>query len=147
MRTHVAAVGALLVGACARYEYRQAACPPEPPSRSAVAWQPSAAVRGAIAGRVVTVDSAAPVAGALVRLLPGLRAWPTGGDGRFRIDSVAPGRYSLEVRRIGYGRAEQAVDVAADRGAQVLAALEARAVMLDGCGYAAYRVRKPWWKL
>lgn len=64
----------------------------------------------AIVGRVV--DAAAqPVPDALVELRPASRRAVSDNDGRFEFRDVAPGKYTLVVRRIGYQPANAAVDV------------------------------------
>lgn len=56
----------------------------------------------AFSGRVTGPDSL-PLAGAVIKLAGRASyATTTGPDGGFRIASVTPGRYRLEVRRIGY---------------------------------------------
>jgi hypothetical protein len=65
--------------------------------------QPAAAqANGSIAGRVVSVATAAPLAGADVLLRPGNRRAATDSSGRFRFTEVAPGEVTLLVRLIGF---------------------------------------------
>jgi hypothetical protein len=53
-------------------------------------------------GRVVDRDAKSAIDRAEVELLPDRRLVTTPGDGRFRYDSVAPGIFTLVVKRIGF---------------------------------------------
>src|SRR5207245_10148452 len=72
-----------------------------------------AAQQGSIAGRVAHRVTQQPVAGAEVLVLGTNLASRTRQDGQYRIASVAPGRYTLQVRLIGYATVPQPVSVAA----------------------------------
>jgi len=66
-----------------------------------------AALLGSISGRVTDADSGAPIAGARIAIAgPGMTsasdALVTDGDGRFRRDGLAPGRYELSAAARGY---------------------------------------------
>ncbi|MDP2480918.1 MAG: carboxypeptidase regulatory-like domain-containing protein [Candidatus Palauibacterales bacterium] len=67
---------------------------------------PGGARAQGLVGRLVAAGDRAPIPGAMVRLLdPGEveRAWSlSGADGGFHVDSVPPGRYRIEVERIGF---------------------------------------------
>ncbi|HEX2205581.1 MAG TPA: carboxypeptidase-like regulatory domain-containing protein [Longimicrobium sp.] len=70
------------------------------------AWGQPAGL-GTVAGRATGDDDGAPVAFALVRLLPEGAGAPkrtvlTDGRGAFRFEGVAPGAYRLQLERIGY---------------------------------------------
>lgn len=70
------------------------------------AQQPVHTVRG-----VVRDTAAVPLAGAEVVQTGGTRRATTGADGRFALDSVAPGRLSLVVRLLGYYPSQTSVAV------------------------------------
>jgi predicted phage tail protein len=146
MRLPLLAAAAIILAACTRYEYRQGSCPEPPPPGSAIGWQRTSGSGGAIEGRVVTIDSVKPIQLAMVTLSGDTRRWGTTAEGRFRLDSVTPGNYVLTVRRIGFSPATQAITVSTDSAVTALVALQRMNVILDGCGYVAIRVKKPWWK-
>jgi outer membrane receptor protein involved in Fe transport len=70
---------------------------------------------------VVRSESGEPIRSAAVRIAPldtAARAWrelAESGAGRYESGSVAPGRYLLEVRALGYEGIRREVDVAAER--------------------------------
>ena len=70
----------------------------------------------------------------------------TDSAGRAELPVLPPGRYLVTVLRIGYSAAQDSVTFPLPSGARLEAKLEAQ--MLDGpcSGFAAVRVRKPWWK-
>lgn len=68
------------------------------------------AVAGSVTGRVVDAGGA-PVAGASVALIELGRGTLTGRDGAFSIAGVAPGRYTIQVRRLGFAPLTRRVDI------------------------------------
>lgn len=76
------------------------------------------ATTGSVTGRVVEADGGGPVVAAAVRLLTAadttvVTSAATGYRGHFRIAGVAPGRYFLEISRLGYApRVTVSFDVA-----------------------------------
>ena len=71
-----------------------------------IAAQP---VNGSIAGVARGADDGAPIAFAMVRLMPAasdttLLAVLTAADGHFSIGNTPPGEYRLQLERIGYGK-------------------------------------------
>ena len=66
---------------------------------------------GIIAGRVLDAQSRQPVAAAVARLLEAHRDENVHEDGRFEFVALAPGTYTLLVRRLGYRPATQTVVV------------------------------------
>src|SRR2546430_10054745 len=99
------------------------------------AW--GAAQQGSFAGRVTHRVTQQPVAGAEVLVLGTNLASRTRQDGQYRIASVAPGRYTLQVRLIGYATVSQPVSVAAGETAAVDFVLSEAAVPLEaGVGTA-----------
>src|SRR2546430_8309325 len=90
-----------------------------------------AAQQGSIAGRVTHRLTQQPVAGAEVLVLGTNLASRTRQDGQYRIPSVAAGRYTLQVRLIGYATVSQPVSVAAGETAAVDFVLSEAAVPLE----------------
>lgn len=83
-----------------------------------------AALLGSISGRVTDADSGAAITGARIALAgPGITSASdslvTDGDGRFRRDGLAPGRYELSVAARGYvtasGRWRESITLDAER--------------------------------
>jgi len=146
MRALLLAATLTAVAACTRYEYRQGTCPEPPPSGSAVGWQRTGGSGGVIEGHVISVDSMKPVQWAQITLSGNARRWETTADGRFRLDSIAPGAYQLTIRRIGFQVATQAIAVPADSALIAVVAMQRMNIVMDGCGLVALRVKKPWWK-
>lgn len=66
--------------------------------------------------------------------------------GAFRIDSVTPARYLLQVRRLGYQPVRDTVHVHADSGVAATAVLAPETIRFDECGAMYQEVRVPWWK-
>jgi hypothetical protein len=65
---------------------------------------------GDVSGRVVD-DGARPITGARLELKPGSRHVVSDEEGRFRFRDVAPGKYTIEVQRIGYQAVSVPVEV------------------------------------
>ena len=141
----------VLLAGCGRTVLRPVPCvEPEPPlPRSGFGWQASSEP-GVVRGWVRAVSDS-DVSVVLVGLRPAGRdtVWregPAAPTGAFRFDSVAPGAYVVEVRRIGYRRVRDTVRVTADSGVLVAAVLSRDEAVLDGCGYANVETRLPWWR-
>lgn len=93
------------------------------------------AQNGTIAGRVTDADGARPVVGATVQALTGTGSSAGGAltndEGQYRF-GVAPGTYTLSVRRIGYGEIERRnVVVTAGGTTDVDVTLSAVAIVLN----------------
>jgi hypothetical protein len=74
-------------------------------SRSSEAWH-------VVGGTVRTASVAAePVAGAWVRINETGQTFATDDDGRFQIDRIGPGTYTLAVRAVGYQQGTRTIDV------------------------------------
>lgn len=159
MQTGRIVIAALaLVAACSRYEWQNeldvpglcddarqtthGAVPRRVRLESALS---SARLRGHVSRR----DSRQPLSQAFVRVADNhMRgAVQTDSAGRFVIDSILPGRYAIQVLRVGFHALRDTIDVVADGGAPLEIGLDV--ALLDGpcSGFAAVRVRKSWWKI
>ncbi|HEX2092164.1 MAG TPA: carboxypeptidase regulatory-like domain-containing protein [Longimicrobiaceae bacterium] len=69
---------------------------------------------GTLVGRVTDARTAMPLGGATVALRGTALRAVTDAHGRFRIQEVAPGRYTVTAERAGYARVEQEVRVRAE---------------------------------
>ena len=146
---------------CARYEYinetalpecRDRVLPVRPPALQRTAAE-APIERGTLIGRLVDT-SGVNVGYAQIALAtdtawhaagPPIRRSLTDSLGRFRLDSVAPGAYTLFARRIGCESIRGPVEVPAD---SALLVTTAQSIMDGPCsGFAALRVRKPFWNL
>ena len=106
----------------------------------------AAAQNGTITGRVTDVDGGRPVVGATVRALTATGSTAAGAmtndEGQYRL-SVAPGTYTVSVRRVGYGAVEQRdVMVTAGGATEANVALAAVAVELNALVVTAGRVEQ-----
>ena len=141
--------------ACARYEWipdsELPACADarRPASHGPVVFERDSAANGnALRGRVIQSGRGEPIPGATVTLLTEpARTTTTDSAGTFTFTEVPAGAFLLRTRRIGYrSRADTLHLPFTERGGL---ALPLDTQMLDGpcSGFAALRVRKPWWKL
>ncbi len=98
-------------------------------------------------GRVTDAALGTPLAEARVRLVAAAeqRNVATDSAGRFQLDSLAADRYVMDVLRVGYHRATDTLNVAP--GPRLIVEVALDQAVLDGpcSGFAAVRVRKPWW--
>jgi hypothetical protein len=103
-----------------------------PPSRSAIAWQVVPSDSPAVRGRVVNIDSLTPIRYAALYLGTPPRQVPIAEDGTFgvRLDSAGP--VAVEVRRLGYERAQGTVTVPTGSAVELVVALERRNMGFDG---------------
>ena len=131
---------------CSRYEYRPTTCP-EPASHSAIAWQYAATHGRTVEGVIVKIDSLRPLPSGMITLEADSRQWRPDAAGKFRLDSLAPGAYTLRISAPGYVPAESRIILEESSGVQFVAAMERYRVVLDGCGAVLLPVRKPWWKI
>ena len=141
-RSHraVLALAALPLLACAPSPASHVAgCPQEPPPATLVPVPASWGVRyptptpGRVDGQVVLSDTAARPSVASITFAPASgppRVRGTGLAGDFAFDSVAPGRYLLSVRHVGYRAWRDTVVVGADRGVRIVAILARDTVTL-----------------
>ena len=99
---------------------------------------------GALHGRVTDAATGAPVADARVTVLGTTLLVTTPANGAYSFDSVAAGRHTVEVRRVGYALARREVEIGA--GATVEADVPLRAapvslaaIVVTGSGAPAER--------
>lgn len=117
-------------------------------SRPLTFEQRSASESGSLRGRVVMAANRRPIPWATVVLLMNEpRTTTTDSLGAFTFTDVRPGTYLIRTRRIGYQSPTDSLRAPLASGAALVLPLDAQ--MLDGpcSGFAALRVRKPWWKL
>jgi TonB-linked SusC/RagA family outer membrane protein len=92
---------------------------------------PAPRAAGAIVGRVTDAKTGEGLAGADVALEGTRSRTAAGEDGRYRLADVAPGSYTLAVRRIGYAKRGQPVAVADGQETTADVALEPVPTQLD----------------
>lgn len=80
---------------------------------------------------IVTDENGQPVVAASVRIPQLNKGVQTDGEGRFRIEGVAPGKYTLVVSSLGFAIKELTVQVAADKAATVTVKLQSEVNKLD----------------
>jgi hypothetical protein len=120
--------------------------------RSAVGWQPVAGTTG-LSGTVLDIGTFEPVSAAQLALTslsdPKSAVTPrtkiSDASGAIKVDSILPGKYLLTMRRIGYRPVSDTVLLPPDSALIVRAMMARETAMLDGCGYAYYEKRVPWW--
>ncbi len=100
---------------------------------------------GALHGRVWS-DQGIPVAGALVRLFPmgsevAVRGADTDDLGFYHMEPLAPGRYLMEVGRLGFETKTREVEVLPDRRVEADLTLVTRALAVEGISVEAERSR------
>ena len=89
------------------------------------------AAQGRVTGTVVVEAGQRPMPGAQVAIRGTTLGSVTGDDGKFSIANVPAGRHTLEVRRIGFGAVNRAVEVAEGQTATVVIGLSERAIALN----------------
>jgi len=65
--------------------------------------------------------------------------------GAVAVDSLQEGKYLLAIRRIGYQPALDTVAIVPGSRLMIRGVLAVQTIMLDGCGYAYFEKRVPWW--
>jgi len=149
-----ALVGCVVV-ACNRYEYipddMTPDCQNQPRVRSGVAVHFTSADDvpvGVLVGRVETPTPAAALGfHVLIQAASGWRADTTDSLGLFRISNLRPGRYQLDLRRVGFRQFRDSITIPERSGLRLEATVDPE--FMDGpcSGYGAFRIKKPWWKL
>ena len=86
---------------------------------------------GQVGGTVTATENGQPVVSASVYLKNTTLGKVSGDDGRFLIDLVPPGDYTLVIERVGYTSAEKKVTVIAGQTARVDVAMETQILQLD----------------
>lgn len=84
---------------------------------------------GTVRGQVVVATTRAPIANATVAL--GARGAATNDIGKFTFLNVAPGKYTLQVRRLGYAPYFEEVTVTAGKTAEIAVVLDSKAFNLN----------------
>ena len=141
--------------ACTHVVARPMPCPDQSnheSGRSALAWERGSAVIP-VSGSVSRIAPFEPLISALVDLVRVesngssrmRRVISTDSTGRFAFDSIAPGRYVLRIRRIGFGVVSDTIEVRQGGSVTARAVLAMDRVMLDHCGYVMTMKRVPWW--
>lgn len=154
----ISVVALALLAACSRYEWQNEL---DVPGMCDAASQTSHATMtrrvhleqdpatARLRGHVTRRDTREPLRQALVRVADGHSRGTVQSDtaGEFVIDSVLPGRYAIQVLRVGFHGLRDTIEVVSDGGAPLEIGLDV--AVLDGpcSGFAAVRVRKPWWKV
>ena len=123
---------------------------PQPMGHSAIGWE---RIKGPsrVSGRVSS-PSLAPIEAATIGLtrlsvLPlQERVTTSNARGEFSFDSTDGDRYLLRVRRLGYARVADTLQLSADSGIVVTALLAQHKLILDDCGLTYTEKRVPWWK-
>lgn len=82
-------------------------------------------LRGAIQGQVVDFDTGLPLSGVIVSTNPPTGSFITGEEGRFQIDDLPTGNYSVSGRISGYDANSVTVAVRDGETAEAVLALEA----------------------
>jgi hypothetical protein len=147
-------LGTLATSSCTHLVLRHGECPdrPELTVRSAICWE-HVTGKTNLSGTIVRVSTLSPVQSAQIvlsslsgsELMPKSRTAISDSSGSIAIDSVQPGKYLLLIRRIGYKPASDTVVMVADSTVIIRGVLAVESVMLDGCGYAYFEKRVPWW--
>ncbi len=96
-----------------------------------VVAEPVQAQQGTVAGQITDKSNQQPVPGASVLIVGTSLQGRTSREGRYTITNVPPGRYSVQVRLIGFATATQPVTVAGGATATLDFPLTAAAVPLD----------------
>ena len=140
---------------CARYEWvpdyelPRCAASHRPTSGPPLTFEhDSGGSSNTLRGRVVLPSGSRGIPGTSVTLFAEpARATTTDSLGTFAFVDVPAGTHVLGTRRIGYRSRTDTLRLPLTRGAALVLPLETE--MLDGpcSGFAALRVRKPWWKL
>jgi TonB-linked SusC/RagA family outer membrane protein len=93
-------------------------------------------------GRITSAEDGRALTGAVATLEePGARAL-AGADGRFRLEGITPGRYTLTVAFLGHRTSEQEVVVTAGEVTRVDVVLESSPLTLDGVVVTALGVER-----
>jgi TonB-linked SusC/RagA family outer membrane protein len=97
--------------------------------------------QGTITGRITSAETGAGLSGVQVLVEGTGQGTLTDPDGRYTIQGVAPGTYTVRVSLIGYGEAEQTVTVADGQTATANFQLTSQAVELEGIVAVGYSTK------
>ena len=97
---------------------------------------------GRITGVVTDAESGQPVTDVNVSLAGTTMGSRTGADGRYLINSVAPGRYTVRFSRLGFGVRSDSVTVTVGQAATANASLKRVAATLDQVVVVGYGSQK-----
>jgi Fe(3+) dicitrate transport protein len=86
---------------------------------------------GGVAGRVVAEQTGEPLAGAVVAVREAMVQVAADEQGRFRVDGLRPGRYTLDVSLLGRALVQERVEVQAGRLSQVAITLGVAPLTLE----------------
>ena len=103
---------------------------------------PSAALQGAISGRVVDAATQQPLAGVQVSVLSTQLGALSGADGRYSIANTTAGTHQLRASMMGYAAQTQSVTVTDGQSATANFALEPQAISLEGVVAVGYGTQK-----
>lgn len=134
---------ALVVTGCTR-QYTSHLEPLCPPAAAVPQVIRDVSVPASIVATVLDRDTGRPVAGALVRVMPGDRHGISDSLGTVALHELTAERYTLTTLRIGYQRRADTIEVRA--GAGVRAQLVLTSAGVDRC-MELHEVRTPmaWW--
>jgi outer membrane receptor protein involved in Fe transport len=101
------------------------------PGGSVVLVKRGAVQTGSVAGRVTDAKTGQPIAAASVVLVGTRWHATTGDDGRYRLEDVTAGTYTLTASRIGYAKQSQSLMVVTGQEVTVDVALQVAATELE----------------
>ena len=87
--------------------------------------------RGTVIGSVVDAETKAPLAATRVELVEAHRVETTREDGAFAFPALAPGRYTIEVERIGYAPLRAPIEVKAGQTSSRILELRVAAIQVE----------------
>jgi len=142
-----------MLAGCYRYEQRftpmtEADCPPEPPPLEFIRLVPDSGRPNGMHGRVMAETQPGagllPIPAVQVFVTDLRRGTHTDSVGRFRLDSLPPGRHLVETRRIGFKTRRDSITISDTAGVILEVAL--RPMPLDGCPFGGILERRRVWR-
>ena len=146
VRFAIALAALVAVSGCSRpAHYEPVPCRATPGLVHVLRSMPAIDRVGTVSGTVRSDATEQPIANAIVLLRPGQQAVRADSLGRFEFVGVAPGRYFVEGRQVGYGIRGDSINVLERAGLRIELWLDP--VVMDECGMAVTLVPgRPWWK-